>query len=297
MNQPNPLLKKLGLADDERVIIFHADDIGSFHSSVAAYREIVDVGLISAASVMVPCAWFPAVAAFCRENQAHQYLDMGVHLTLTCEWSASRWGSVAPLDQSSGLFDEEGYLHRTSEAVQEAADVEDVKSELRAQVERALDAHMGTLFHPRFLQLYIDLGLEFDVPPLIFRKHDLDFFEFGFTPEQTADFQKRLAELEAQGSPLLDDAVMLPLNRPQDRDAQFLQILDELAPGVTYVICHPSKDTPELREVSPPVDWPSRVADYKLGLDSTMRDAARQRGIHIIGYRVLRDLMRQSMGD
>jgi hypothetical protein len=39
-------------------------------------------------------------------------------------------------------------------------------------------------------------------------------------------------------------------------------------------------------------DWPSRVADYQAFTSSELRDYAKGSGIHVMGYRVLRDLMR-----
>jgi hypothetical protein len=38
------------------------------HASLAAYTELVDLGLISPASMMVPCPWFPATADVCRAS-------------------------------------------------------------------------------------------------------------------------------------------------------------------------------------------------------------------------------------
>jgi hypothetical protein len=40
---------------------------------------------------MVPCAWFPSLAQYCRD---HPQADVGVHTTLNCEWTAYRWGAV-----------------------------------------------------------------------------------------------------------------------------------------------------------------------------------------------------------
>ena len=107
---PNPVLKKLGLSDEARVVIFHADDIGMCQASLAAYADLVGVGLISAASTMVPCPWFPATAAFCRANPDR--VDMGVHITLTSEWADYRWGPTSTCDPTSGLLDADGYMHR-----------------------------------------------------------------------------------------------------------------------------------------------------------------------------------------
>ena len=125
--QPNPVLRKLGLADDDRVAIIHADDIGMCQASLAAFADLVDFGLISSGATMVPCPWFPSVAMYCRE---HPVVDLGVHLTLTCEWDTYRWGPVSTRDPASGMIDEEGYFYRQSEPVQEHGDPAAVQIEL-----------------------------------------------------------------------------------------------------------------------------------------------------------------------
>ncbi|HEX7588643.1 MAG TPA: ChbG/HpnK family deacetylase, partial [Anaerolineae bacterium] len=72
---PNPLLKQLGLPSDARAVIIHADDIGMCYASVSAFKDLVDFGSISSAAAMVPCSWFPEVAAFCKIRPA---VDVGV---------------------------------------------------------------------------------------------------------------------------------------------------------------------------------------------------------------------------
>ncbi len=55
VRRPNPLLAKLGLSDEDRVLILHTDEVGIYQASLDAYRELLDFGLISTASTMVPC--------------------------------------------------------------------------------------------------------------------------------------------------------------------------------------------------------------------------------------------------
>ena len=81
--QSNPVLKKLGFSNDDRVIIIHTDDIGMCQASVDAFAEMVDFGLISSGAVMVPCPWFLEAADFAV---SHPEADLGAHLTLTSEW-------------------------------------------------------------------------------------------------------------------------------------------------------------------------------------------------------------------
>ena len=175
--KPNPVLKKLGLSDDDRVVIFHADDIGMSQASLAAYIELVDFGLLSSATAMVPCPWFPATAAFCREGEGGK-IDMGVHLTLTSEWDGFRWGPISTRDPASGLMDEEGHFHRTSKALEEHGDPAFVKNEIEAQVQRAvdsgidvthIDSHMGSIFSEKFSKDYYQLSQKYPFPITMWR--------------------------------------------------------------------------------------------------------------------------------
>ena len=302
MTSPNPILKKLGLSDSDRAVIFHADDIGNFQSSLAAYRELLDVGLLSSAATMVPCSWFPATAEFCRANAGHPHLDMGIHLTLTSEWGGYRWGPITSRDAAAGLIDGQGCFHSTSAAVQRFADIAAVQNELRVQIECALaagieathiDSHMFALFHPRLVDVYVDLALEFGLPAFLLRRSVPEFHNYSVSPQAEASLLARVPQWEERGLPLLDDATMMPLDNAADRSGQLMRKLQALKPGITYLILHPTKDTPDLREAVPGHDWPCRVADYQTFGDPAVRDAVHKAGIHIIGYRELRDLMPQ----
>jgi hypothetical protein len=296
---PNPVLKKLGFADDDRLVILHADDVGMCQASLVAFADLVEFGLVSCGAVMVPCPWFPSVAAYCRE---HPGADLGVHLTLTSEWDSYRWGPISTRDPASGLLDGEGYFHRRSEQVQEEAAPEAVQIELGAQVARALaagidvthlDTHMGAVAHPRFVAGYVQLALQHRLPPMVPRLDEAGWRAFGMEGEMAALAAQFVVQLEAQGVPLVDHLVGLPLDEaPGDRLALAKRELDALPPGVTHFIIHPAADTPELRAITQ--TWQSRVADYEVFCSDRLRDHLRDRGVQVIGYRALRDLIRAS---
>lgn len=295
--QPNPMMKKLGLAPADRAVVIHADDIGMCQASFTAWADLVDFGLISSAATMVPCPWFPAVAAYCRE---HPDVDLGVHLTLTSEWDAYRWGPLSTRDPASGLLDGEGYFPRQAESVQERADPGAVRREMQAQLERALaagidvthiDSHMGTVLHPRFAWDYVQLALQHRLPFIMVRLDEAGYREMGMD-EAGATFAVQLvAQLEAQGVPIFDRIAMLPLDQSIDQMDVAKRMFDELPPGLSNLIIHPSADTPELRAITP--DWPSRVAHYRAFTSEELRAYVRDSGVQVIGYRALRDLMRQ----
>jgi hypothetical protein len=62
-----------------------------------------------------------------------------------------------------------------------------------------------------------------------------------------------------------------------------------LKAGITHFIIHPSKDTPELRSITP--DWAYRVADFRAFKDDSLRDYLKDQGIQVVGYRQIKDLM------
>ena len=55
-------LRLLGLPDDARVVILHADDVGMCRGANRAYLELSRAGRLDCGSVMVPCPWFPEIA-------------------------------------------------------------------------------------------------------------------------------------------------------------------------------------------------------------------------------------------
>ncbi len=294
----NPLLRKLGLSATDRVAIIHTDDIGLSESSVAAARELWQAGIITSSAVMVPCPWFPAVAALCRANPG---IDMGVHVTLTSEWDTIRWGPISTRDTASGLIDPEGYFYRGTAEAQAHARPEAVAAEITAQIARAvaagidvthIDTHMGTVFHPALLPAYVQAGLANRVPAMLPRlNEDQIVHDWDIDRERAVELVRMIAVIEAQGMPFLDHIVGMPLNQPENRLEQLLAAYDALQPGITHFIIHPSTDTPEARAAYP--DLPARIGDYQTHLDEHIRDHLKQRGILTLGYRQLRDLMRQ----
>jgi predicted glycoside hydrolase/deacetylase ChbG (UPF0249 family) len=296
--QPNPVLKKLGFADDDRVVIIHTDDIGMCQASVEAYSDLWEIGLISSGATMVPCPWFPEAAAFCRD---HPEVDMGVHLTLTSEWQTYRWGPISTRDPLSGLMDDEGFFPRTSEAVQETGDPDAVQVEIEAQIQRAkaagiapthADTHMGSVASARFITPYVQTALGSRLPPMLFRMDEAGWQEVGLDAYTAALAVQMMAQLEADGMPLLDHITGLeldPAQAPPDRIAYAKEMLGGLEPGITHFVIHPSKDTPELRAITP--DWPCRVADYEAFSSDDLRQWVADSGIQVIGYRALQGVM------
>ncbi len=285
---PNPLLKKLGFSNNDRVVIIHADDLGMCQSTITACKELFVLSGISSAAVMVPCPWFLSATRLSREVEN---VDLGVHITLTSEWKEYRWRPISTIDVESGLFDSQGYFHAKSKEVQINGNPTYVREEINAQINRAMiagivpthiDTHMGAVAHPKFMFDYINAGLSRKIPPMLFRLTKNEWMNIGLDETSAAMVEMFLLNLEEQGVPLLDHLRSIPLDVPDNRFEQAKDIFEALPPGITHFIIHPATETPELKAITP--DWMSRVGDYQLFRDLEIHKYLKNYGIHVIGY-------------
>jgi len=293
---PNPLLKKLGYSNDDRLVIIHTDDIGMCHASVQAFKDLWKFGTITSGAVMVPCAWFPAVAQMCRENPE---MDMGVHATLNAEWEVYRWSPLSTRDQAPGLLDADGYFHQWHQAVYDNAKVEAVDIEVNAQIERALaasidvthvDSHMGTIMNPLYIQSYIQAAASRRLPNMLPRTNAKGIQMMGAGEDELRTYESIMYQLESMGVPMLEGIIAMPLEHDRDHLGLAKKLLSDVPVGITHFILHPSIDTPELRAICQ--DWQARVANYNAFMSDDLKKFIEQEDIKLIGYRQIRDVMR-----
>lgn len=281
----NPVLHKLGFGPGDRVAIIHADDVGMCQATVPAFFELATEGLVSAGSAMVPCPWFRETAAWwCR----YPDVDLGVHLTLTSEWEYYRWGPVTECDPCSGIIDADGCFYRAP-ALMDRPDPQAALREMRAQVQRSRDAgidvthidcHMFAMLVGGLVNSYVALGLEMGLPVLLTRQP-------AWLKALSAT---AIDQWEETGLPVFDHVREMPLDHPPEMLlSEAKKIVDELPPGLTYLIMHPALDTPELRAIGG--DWRQRVADYETFRNPELHDHVKRAGIQVIGWRPIRELM------
>ena len=159
------LAQRLGYDADAKLVIINADDLGSCHSANVGVFECLATGTVTSATLMVPCPWAREASSRYRGE------DIGVHLTVNAEYELYRWG---PITHAPSLLGGDGGFPRTLEDVWDHADLDEVRRECRAQIERAIlwgfdvshvDAHMGTLqLRAEFFDVYLDLAIEFGLP-------------------------------------------------------------------------------------------------------------------------------------
>lgn len=290
------LAERLGYRPDDRVLIVHADDVGVTHAANQAAFEALEGGSITCGSILVPCPWFAEVAEYFR---GHPQADLGVHLTLNCEYPGYRWRAVCGRDQAPTLYDEQGYMWMTTPDAVANISPEDGTHEMRAQIETALaagidvthlDTHMGTVIFPKFIESYISLAIEYRLPLFLIRP-SRELLESRGMLEFWEALEPQATRAEEAGLPILDAIITETLGpSPEGKEAYFKSLFAGLEPGVTHFLIHPAKPSDELSAIAE--DAAARARDYQLFRDGTMRAYIESLGIHLTGYREIREAYR-----
>src|SRR5688572_14694989 len=284
------IAERLGYPRDAKLLIVHADDLGMAHSVNAATINAFEAGLVNSASIMVPCPWLSEIAAYARANPQ---ADLGLHLTLTSEWTSFRWGPVSSKDRVSSLLDKDGYFHLTESEAAAKADPKQVEMEIRAQVERArafgiqpthLDSHMGTLYQNKALfEVFLKVARDYKLPVRIAKSWfaRADFLPSTLNPDDV--FIDRILDIN-------------PAVAPADWAKFYTEAIKKLDPGVTEVVIHLAYDDAEMRGAT--VDHPDwgaawRQRDLDFFTSDAFRQLLREQKIKLITWRELGKLIQK----
>ena len=273
------LVERLGHPPDAKLVIVSADRIGTTHSSTAGgYRALRD-GAATTGTIVMPGAWARHASELYRGE------DLGVHLTLNSELDCFRWG---PITNAPSLLDGDGGFPRTLQDLWDHADLDEVRRECRAQLERAvlwgfdvthLTTHLAALQQrPEFFDVLLDLAVAFDLPLRL----------EGGEAEANAGFPFRsLATAEGVVFP---DHFRLVRG---DARRNVADQLTDLKPGVTELSLCPALDEPEIHAIDPAAA--GRVDDLALALSAELTQMLRRSGAVTVGYRALRSAQRRAL--
>lgn len=297
----NPALEKLGYPPDARLVIFHADDVAMNRGTLDAFTDLTTTGIVKTGSIMPTCPWFRAAAAICQDRPD---LDVGLHLTLTSEWSSYRWGPLSTRDRSSGLLDDEGYFWRRVHQVAAVLNVDASVVEFGAQAAAMttagidfthIDTHMGVALLPDLLPHYIEMGFAHQVPVLLPRCVDDYLLSLKIMSLEPDAWLRMTADVEARGMPLIDWFRITPDHHPAGRNGDradlYEAILRDLPSGITYFSLHPNAPGDIDAIVPDRAYW--RTFEHDYFRSERLAEFLAEEQIIPIGYRELRGLMRR----
>jgi predicted glycoside hydrolase/deacetylase ChbG (UPF0249 family) len=287
--QEKSIAERLGYPRDAKLLIVHADDLGMAHSVNVATMKALETGLVNSGSIMVPCPWLSEIAAYARANPQ---ADLGLHLTLTSEWTSLRWGPVSSKDRVASLLDKDGYFYLTESEAAAKADPKQVEMEITAQIERAralgiqpthLDSHMGTLYQNKALfEVFLRVARSQKLPVRVAKN--------WFT---RADF---LPEILKPEDVYIDRVLDInPGVEPQDWARFYTDELTKLEPGVTEVVIHLAYDDAEMQgATSNHPNWGAawRQRDLEFFTSAAFRKVLQDNQIKLITYRELGKLIK-----
>lgn len=271
---------------NKRQIVVHHDDLGASWSANMAFIALTEQGVVSCGSVMVPCPWFPHMAQLARDNPE---LDIGVHLTLTAEFDRFRWRPMTGV-ADNGMCDAEGFFPRRPSDLRRA-DVAAVERELRAQVDAALeagidvthlDAHMGTVWLPEFVEIYERLGADYRLPIFLPRREDS-------WVEASPALDRATERATARGNPVFAGILSTPFGNLDPTPANYREILASAGAGLTWGAFHFTQPG-DIAMISD--DAPTRLGEYEIFRSGAVEAMYAELGVELVGMRGFRDRMR-----
>ncbi len=284
--------ERLGWPAGSRVVIFHTDDLGMSHEMNAGASNALETGVVTSASVMMPCPWVPEIV---RWHADHPQYDLGLHLTLTSEWTDYRWEPLLGADTVPGLVDPEGaFWHRVPQVIEHATP-DEVEAEIRAQIARAqamgfnfthMDSHMGTLFaNLAFFRRYVKVGNELGIPILMPGGHAT--YAAAEAPGMVSLMRMMGRVVWESGLPVIDDlhGASYGWKTGEANIEGFSNLMRKLKPGITEVIVHCATNSDIFPKITD--SYPQREGNW-IGLTSDeVKQVIEEEGIILTDWREL----------
>jgi predicted glycoside hydrolase/deacetylase ChbG (UPF0249 family) len=283
------IAERLGYPRDAKLLIVHADDLGMAHSVNVATMKAFETGLVNSGSIMIPCPWLAEIADYAHKSPR---ADLGLHLTLTSEWTSFRWGPVSPRDRVPSLLDKDGYFYINESEAAAHADPKEVELEIIAQIERAralgihpthLDSHMGTLYQNKALfEVFLRVARSQKLPVRVAKSWFTrpDFLPGMLNPDDV----------------YIDRTLDITPSVPASDWARFYSdAIKNLEPGVTELVIHLAYDDAEMRGATfNHPDWGAawRQRDFDFFTSEAFRKLLQENQVKLITWRELGKLIK-----
>lgn len=188
----------------------------------------------------------------------------------------------------------------TAREVREHAEPEAVEAELRAQIEAArragirpshLDCHMGAIFAPALIGIYLRLGEEEGVPVLYTRAWNGDAAKAFAEP---AAYEETERALERRGNPVFENGYETPWVPSALSGQAYARMLERVGPGLTFLSLHPNRPG-DIEAIDPP-RCHCRTDEWRLFQDEGFLDRVARSGMVLAGFREIGMAMQGASG-
>ena len=247
---------------------------------------------------MVPCPYFDQVLILWKEDPE---LDLGIHLTLTCEWGNKYpWTPVLSQEDVPSLYSPEGIMWRDLNELFQHASRNDIRLELEAQICKIFDAglkpshldhHMDFYYNPVLFSDVMELSRKYHLPMRVWRRrrYSLPFVKNNF------------GKLRRMGYVFPDTQMGLYMMGGHNKSFEFrktkyIDYLRSLTPGVHNIKVHIAYQTTELQRIMGHHDSIIRQIDFDVWCSDETKRVAEELGIIFIGYKPLQLLQQKLMG-
>lgn len=288
-----------------KFLIVNADDFGMCESANKAVFKLFQSGRLYSSTIMMPCEFAGEAVRF---STAHPEYAIGIHLTFTSEWAKYRW---KPLTDGKSLLDEYGYMWSSSEEVGAHADIHQVETEIRAQINSALrmgmrpshiDNHMGSLYghltgRLSLLTTTLRVCGEYGYAYRLFTSHDrricprgTPYFLYSAATAVTRHLSKKYRVPMPDYLLFPDWTDELRVSYEHYRETM-LRLWTDIPDGITETFVHPALESDELKYIT--ARWRDRVWEYELMNDPQTHKYLSEHGVTMISYRELIKMKQQ----
>ncbi|MCZ4101240.1 ChbG/HpnK family deacetylase [Streptomyces sp. So13.3] len=277
----------LGFPPDARLLIVNCDDFGMYPEINTAVVESIEQGIASSCSLMALCPSAPHAMQLLGRRPG---MAFGIHLTLVCEVTHSRWAPITAREKVPSLLNKEGELFAPTPAGRATllgqARLDEVELEFRAQINAVADRGL-TPTHLDFHCL-ADGG-----------RDDILDLTVGLAAEYGLAVRVWLAPgrrtVRSLGRPVIDndflDSFSLDI---AGKAARYEQLLHDLPAGLNEWAVHPGLGGQESQAVDD--GWLVRRTDHEFLTSPQAYEVLREEGIVVIDYRAIQQVWSRNTG-
>jgi len=271
-----------GIKNGKRFLILNADDMGMSTGVTDGIARAYEQGLVTDISMIQSMPDSERAARIAAERG----MNVGVHLDLTRQKRRKIVGRPLLGDEVPSLTDEEGYFLGSTEFRKRMfggdIDMGEVEREIGAQIDRAIewgldlthiDSNEGMHnYYPPILKMVLERAEDLNLPVRWPNPAYLDWLD-----------QRRILTTDHLNFTFYD----VPAEEKRDT---FLNLLDELRPGVTEFIFHPAVPDEGTKALTA---WERRAAELDLLIEPGLGDELESRGIVPISFYEIRERQRE----